>query len=437
MNDDDNSNSSSDMSLSTRWSTDSSFLENELSTAFSGINEVLEDENADFSADDDEEMVLLEEVVAGMETVLPQERNNMVPIRNRIDWDKHVQQLFEESTLAFTRMYRMDYSSFMELVEIVRPNLTVDEVMSRVRAGNQPIIPEISLHCLLRWFAGGSYLDIRVSVGISVRTFYRNMKKCMASILQSAELAYRFPTDLEAASREFGEISAHGAMFGCVACVDGYLLRIQVPSSKETPNVKAFYSGHYNTYGMNVQAACDHRSRFVSACIAAPGSSSDLFAYGKTNLSQQVNNLPIGKFIVGDNAYVCTERLLTPFSGNERTEPQHDTFNFYLSQVRMRIEMAFGLMTQKWQILKKPLRTKLRMSGELFMCITRIHNFCITNGEYYVSEMQGEPTDQYEYFQSDITVQDVPGTSIMRDRVVTSLVNRGLERPAHNRLRNT
>jgi DDE superfamily endonuclease len=331
----------------------------------------------------------------------------------------------------------MRYECFMKLVEIVRPSLIVDEVMARVRAGNQPVLPEISLHCLLRWLAGGLYLDIRISVGISIRTFYRNMKKCISAILQSTELAYCFPTDLEAASREFSNISSHGAIYGCVACVDGYLLRIQVPSSKETPNVKSFYSGHYQTYGMNVQAACDHRSRFVSVCIAVPGSSSDLLAYEKTNLSQQVNNLPIGKFIVGDNAYISTERLLTPFSGNDRAEPQHDTYNFYLSQVRMRIEMAFGLMTQKWSILKKPLRTKLRMSGELFMCITRIHNFCITNCDYDVSEMLGEPTEQYAYFPSDITVQDVRGTSIMRDRVVQSLLNRGLERPAHNRLRNT
>jgi hypothetical protein len=54
MNDDDDSNSSSEMSLSTRWSTDSSFVEYELSLVFSGLNEVLDDEKADFSADDDE-----------------------------------------------------------------------------------------------------------------------------------------------------------------------------------------------------------------------------------------------------------------------------------------------------------------------------------------------------------------------------------------------
>ena len=103
---------------------------------------------------------------------------------------------------------------------------------------------------------------------------------------------------------------------GCVACVDGLLLCIQTPSSSETGNVvKAFFSGHYQAYGINVQAACDSRCRFVSVCIAAPGGSNDIAAFRKTPLAATVTKLPLGKYIVGDNAYVCSESLLTPFSG--------------------------------------------------------------------------------------------------------------------------
>jgi hypothetical protein len=102
---------------------------------------------------------------------------------------------------------------------------------------------------------------------------------------------------------------------GCVACVDGLLLRIQTPSSSETGNVKAFFSGHYQAYGINVQAACNSRCRFVSVCIAAPGGSNDIAAFRKTPLAATLTKLPLGKYIVGDNAYVCSESLLTPFSG--------------------------------------------------------------------------------------------------------------------------
>ena len=63
--------------------------------------------------------------------------------------------------------------------------------------------------------------------------------------------------------------------------------------------------------------------------------------------------------MVGDNAYICSETLLTPSSGVEKEDPAKDAFNFYLSQLRIRIEQTFGLMTQKWRILRQPLQTHL------------------------------------------------------------------------------
>ncbi len=35
-------------------------------------------------------------------------------------------------------------------------------------------------------------------------------------------------------------------------------------------NVKSFYSGHYKTHGINVQAACNHHCRFVFLGVAEP-----------------------------------------------------------------------------------------------------------------------------------------------------------------------
>jgi len=79
----------------------------------------------------------------------------------------------------------------------------------------------------------------------------------------------------------------------------------------------------------------------------------------------------------GDNAYVCSETLLTSFSGWEKDEPAKDAFNFYLSQLRIRIEQTFGMMTTKWRILWQPLQVCLKHVGKIFMCITRLHNFAL------------------------------------------------------------
>ena len=96
-----------------------------------------------------------------------------------------------------------------------------------------------------------------------------------------------------------------------------------------------------------------HIYRFVYACVAAPGGVNDIAAFRKTSLSQMIRSLPAGKFIAGDNAYVCLEHLLTPFSGDKQQDPQKDAYNFYLSQLRIRIEQAFGSMTTKWRVFEK------------------------------------------------------------------------------------
>ena len=180
------------------------------------------------------------------------------------------------------------------------------------------ITTEIALHCLLRWLAGGSYLDIRLSAGISTPSFFRIVHLCMDAILLCPELAFAFPStvsEVRDASNAFRSISTNGIIDGCVGCIDGLLMKIQTPSRSKTGNVKSYFSGHYQTYGINVQAACDAKCRFISVCIAAPGGTNDIAAFRKCPLFQEVQSLPIGNYIIGDNAYVCTENILTPFSG--------------------------------------------------------------------------------------------------------------------------
>ena len=74
---------------------------------------------------------------------------------------------------------------------------------------------------------------------------------------------------MDEAAQGFESLSTQAAIKGCVACVDGYLLQIRVPSSTVTGNVKAYFSGHYLTYGIKVQAASDYKCRFVYAAVAA------------------------------------------------------------------------------------------------------------------------------------------------------------------------
>jgi len=98
-------------------------------------------------------------------------------------------------------------------------------------------------HCLLRWLGGGSYLDISLSAGISPDRFSFWIYKIMDAISEFEALAYKFPNtanELDEAAG-FESMSSQAAIRGCVACLDGYLLQIKVPSTIEIGNVEAIF----------------------------------------------------------------------------------------------------------------------------------------------------------------------------------------------------
>mmetsp|Transcript_1258 Transcript_1258/g.1798 ORF Transcript_1258/g.1798 Transcript_1258/m.1798 type:complete len:195 (+) Transcript_1258:104-688(+) len=148
-------------------------------------------------------------------------------VQDRLEWCKHVDELLGEGRDAFLRLYRMNYELCMKLCAIIYPKFEADEEMARVRTGKGPLSTERMLHCLLRWMGGGSYLDIRLCVGISTLYFYMCMHKCVDAILTSDKLSYSFPTreeEIYTSVWNFESLSSNGAIKGCVACIDGYLL---------------------------------------------------------------------------------------------------------------------------------------------------------------------------------------------------------------------
>ncbi|MBV5267579.1 MAG: transposase family protein, partial [Burkholderiaceae bacterium] len=416
---------------------------------------VLDTDSSDEEEDDDFiVMAAAAAAVATIKSAAPARSPSY--FRDRLEWNPHAEELLQEGDVAFRRLYRMTHASFVKLCSYIHPFVTMDESMSRRRTGGKgPITTELALHCLLRWLSGGSHLDIRLCVGISTASFYRIVYKCISAILRVDELGYDFPTsedEISEASNNFARCSTNNVVQGCVAALDGMLLRIHTPASKETGNVKAYFSGHYQDYGINVQAACDSECRFVYATLAAPGGANDIAAYRKTSLARKIESLPLGKFVVGDNAYVCTEHLLTPFPGDEKKDPGNDAYNFYLSQLRIRIEMAFGRLVNKWRIFRRPLQIQLKNVGKVFLCATRLHNFCINEGSLPDDDGDDEDPDEdpstrpgggpagvspATFIPSTVTPASVQGNSVMRDFLVDKIKSNALSRPAYNLKRNS
>ncbi|MFO0446206.1 MAG: transposase family protein [bacterium] len=357
--------------------------------------------------------------------------------RLRVAWEDHATILQHEK--QFEAKYRMPYEAFMKLAKLLEPNLSQDSSKSLNSCGQPAICHHHILGLTIRWLSGGSYHDIRDAGNFSSSSFFRLLKKGLFAILNCVHLAITLPEteeDLVHVAEGFKYKSTEGVMAGCVGALDGMLLLIRTPSRDEISNVRQFFSGHYQRMGINVQGLVDSNLRFLYVGVLGGGRSSDYKVYQRSKVKTWIENLPPMFFVAGDNAYVCSEHLLTPFCGNNRSIPENDAYNFYLSQLRIRVEMAFGLLKTKWRILRSPLEVPLADSGNVLLACCMLHYYCINqrlqvDNEVRIERFYGEGELQLGYVPSDIESSPHNG-SVLHTRIVQRVQNKALSRPELN-----
>jgi len=92
------------------------------------------------------------------------------------------------------------------------------------------------------------------------------------------------------------------------------------------------------------------------------------------------------------------------------------------------------MMPTKWRILRQPLQVHLKNVGKVFLCITRLHNFCINEGCANVINSEASLENEAGYIPSDISETSIAGNSVLQNIIIQDLAQRELERPAFNYL---
>jgi hypothetical protein len=102
-----------------------------------------------------------------------------------------------------------------------------------------------------------------------------------------------------------------------------------------------------------------------------------------------------GLCIFGDNAYLNTPCMATPYaavSGETK-----DSYNFYHSQLRIRIECAFGILTRRWAILRSaiPRGITVAKTVALVLALAKLHNYCIDEERDTTPDLSHTPNDEW------------------------------------------
>lgn len=79
-------------------------------------------------------------------------------------------------------------------------------------------------------------------------------------------------------------------------------------------------------------------------------------------------------FFAADSAFPLHENMIRPYAGNNLAEKQN-IFNYRLSRARRTIESTFGILSQRWRILLKPIQASLEVTETIVQACVVLHNY--------------------------------------------------------------
>lgn len=253
---------------------------------------------------------------------------------------------FELGPYYVKRAYRMDQPTFWLLLKILDPYLKSQARYSNSTiqwgggAKNGMISNATRLSCALRYFAGGRAEDICLVHGISHCQVFRSVWRVVDAVNRATKLRIQYPNDHEeqkSIAAEFKECSQAG-FDNCGGAIDGMLIWTEQPTivlAKWLPvDASSFSVAGRRSMVLGCRPSlCDAHCRFLDVSIGHPATTSDFLAFSTSGIFYKLKEsgfLAEGLCIFGDNAYVNTDYMVTPYR-NVRSGAKDD-YNFYHSQ---------------------------------------------------------------------------------------------------------
>lgn len=312
--------------------------------------------------------------------------------------------------IYFRRAYRMSYASFCTLHSILKDGIKLAIKSTSYyqpkggRKGGKfklPPIPNgavstsVRLACALRYYSGGSPYDLMGKYGVSHSLIFDSVWHVVEVINNHPDFAIVYPSchsQQEAIARAFEAVSAV-PFRNCAGAIDGVLIWTNKPTEDDAfaadVGQAKFFCGRKHKFGLNCQAVSDVRGRILDISITTGAATSDCLAFEGSKLFQRLEGglLKPGLVIFADNAYLNTSYMASPYPNATSTR---DAYNFYQSQLRIRVECCFGMLCMRWGILRMamPQNISLVKTIGMVMALAKLHNFCI--GETTTATMQSE-----------------------------------------------
>ncbi|XP_071051202.1 uncharacterized protein [Onthophagus taurus] len=187
----------------------------------------------------------------------------------------------------------------------------------------------------------------------------------------------------------------------CIGAIDGKHIHIQAPNKSGSE----FYN-YKNSFSIILMAAVDAEYNFITIDIGASGRNHDSTVlrescFGKALLNGTLpipppkklpgSNTILPHFMIGDAAFPLAENIMRPYPGRY-LGIEKNIFNYRLSRARRTVENAFGILCQRWRILRGTIAASTEMVEQIVQATVVLHNYLrkYRNGGYYCSPGYGD-----------------------------------------------
>ncbi|KAJ8937945.1 hypothetical protein NQ318_013201, partial [Aromia moschata] len=283
--------------------------------------------------------------------------------------EKLLTQLLTEHGDGFKNFLRMDHSRFLMLHNMIEHYIKKQDTQMRGCINSR-----LQLATTLRFLAtGDSYKSLKYLTRISASTisiFVPKVCKALYVELQpSSKACFR------------------GIVFNCEATLSPNLSNSD--DSAAHASLKVFKAESNSLFV--VQSLAMRRFFTKLECGVSLRFTVDSFSL----FSIVDANKPMPYVILGDDAFSLSRYLLKQFPRSANLNAKQIVFNYRLSRARRIIENAFGILTARFRIFRKPICLNIDSIDKVVLATCVLHNFLkqTTPENPNIFENEGQPSN--------------------------------------------
>ena len=145
-------------------------------------------------------------------------------------------------------------------------------------------------------------------------------------------------------------------------------------------------------------AVVDAKYRFVAVDVGQYGRMNDSACFSRSAFGQRLSSgeldlpqdtplpgftSPCPHVFVADEAFPLQRHLMRPFPGSSLVNNERKIFNYRLSRARRTVENAFGIMSSRFRVFRRPLLILPMHADSVVKACTVLHNFLLRDESYF------------------------------------------------------